>query len=75
MVALLKGKMTFLTHVCVPVAVQAQCSCFIILLPISVQKIGALDPFNNRERCLEILDTAGASRLFKQLCSKKTFHK
>ena len=37
-----------------PLAVQAQCSWFIILLPISVKKLEPKQP----KRCLEILDAA-----------------
>ena len=55
MAALQKRKMAFLTLA--PLAVQAMCSCFLILFV----KIGALDPTNKRNKCFEILDAAAAS--------------
>ena len=63
-----KAKWDF-SHLCAPFAVQAQCSCFIITWhPIShlCAKLGAQDPSNNRNRCLENLDVAGASSNYAQ---------
>ena len=75
--AALPKRQNDLSHVlCAPLAVQAQCSCFIIILPLGLPvknfaaKFGVLDPSKNRNRCLEILHAAGA---MLQLCSKGTF--
>ena len=60
-----KCKMNF-SHLCAYLAVQAQCSCFMNLLPISVQKLEHWIP-PTTEIVVEFLDAAGES------CSKRTF--
>ena len=62
MAACFNGKITFLTFVC-HLAVQALCICFIIILPILLQKLELWvpGPSNNKDRCFQNLDAGRAS--------------